>query len=139
MEELIARFTENLLGRLTGPLHFRFLMQPAMAAILAIRAGIHDAREGRPPYFWAIFTERGRAKELLREGWKAVASIFTIAVCMDIVYQLVVLRWVYPLETIVVALALAVVPYVLLRGPVNRMAQAWKRPAAPPSSPSGVK
>jgi hypothetical protein len=114
-------------------------MQPAMAALLAIRAGIYDAREGRPPYFWAIFTESGKAKELLHEGWKAVARIFTIAVSMDVVYQLVVLRWVYPLETIVVAVALAVLPYVLLRGPVNRMAQAWRKHAAPPSSPSGAK
>src|SRR5687767_6900980 len=98
MEEWLARFIENLTGRLTGPLHFRFLMQPAMAAILAIRSGIQDARESRPPYFWAMFTEPANASKLLREGWQAVTHIFIIAVAMDVVYQLVILRWVYILE-----------------------------------------
>ena len=139
MEEWLARTVENLMDRLTGPLHFRFLMQPLMAAILAIRAGIQDSREGKPPYFWAMFTDSTLAKSLIREGWAAVATIFTIAVSMDIVYQLIVLRWVYALETVLVAIVLAVVPYVLLRGPVNRMAQAWKRHASPPSSPTRVK
>ena len=133
MEEWLARFTENMTGRLTGPLHFRFVMQPAMAIILAIRSGIQDAREGRPPYFWAMFLKPANAKRLLHEGWQAVAHIFVIAVAMDVVYQLVVLRWVYVLETVLVALALAVLPYMLLRGPVNRMAQLWRRGASPPS------
>src|SRR5688500_15417711 len=107
MEEWLARTVENLMGRLTGPLHFRLLMQPVMAPILAIRAGIQDSRDGKPPYFWAIFTDSTLAKGLIREGWAAVATIFTIAVSMDIVYQLVVLRWVYALETVLVAIVLA--------------------------------
>jgi hypothetical protein len=110
MEEWLARFVENMTGRLTGPLHFRFLMQPAMAAILAIRSGIQDARDGRPPYFWAMFTDPANAGKLLHDGWQAVAHIFVIAVTMDVVYQLVILRWVYVLETLLVALALAVLP-----------------------------
>jgi len=36
-----------------------------------------------------------------------------------------VVRWIYPLELIIVAIALAVVPYVLIRGPVNRLANWW--------------
>jgi hypothetical protein len=71
---------------------------------------------------------------LLHDGWQAVAHIFVIAVTMDVVYQLVILRWVYVLETLLVALALAVLPYMLLRGPVTRMAQVWRRGAPPPSS-----
>src|SRR5262245_24287092 len=121
MEEWLARTVENLMGRFTGPLHFRLIMQPVMAAILAIRAGIQDSREGRPPYFWAIFTDPTRARELVREGWSSVARIFTIAISMDVVYQLVVLRWLYVLEAILVAIALAVLPYLFLRGPVNRL------------------
>ena len=33
---------------------FRFILQPSMAAIAAIRDGLKDARTGRSPYFWAI-------------------------------------------------------------------------------------
>ena len=134
MEEWLARFVQDFTGRLTGPLHFRFLLQPVMASILAIRAGMHDAREGKPPYFWAIFTESGKRKELVREGWHAIAKIFTIAAIMDAIYQWIALRHIYVLDVLITAILLAIIPYLLLRGPVNRLASAWKGQAAPPTS-----
>jgi hypothetical protein len=133
MEEWLTRFLQDFSGRLTGPLHFRFLLQPLMASILAIRAGMHDARENKPPYFWAIFTEPGKRKQLIREGWGAIAKVFTIAMIMDVIYQLIVLRRVYVLDVAVTAVLLAIIPYLLFRGPVNRMVQAWKRHSVPPS------
>ena len=139
MEEWLTRFVQDFSGRLTGPLHFRFLLQPLMASILAIRAGRRDAREGRPPYFWAIFTDSGNRKELVREGWKAVAKVFTIAAIMDVIYQLIEVRWVYVLDILITAVLLAIVPYLFLRGPVNRIAQAWNRNATPPSNPGRAK
>jgi hypothetical protein len=67
---------------------------------------------------------------LLRSGWKSVAKVFTMAVVLDVVYQLIVARWVYPLESVIVAFVLACVPYLLLRGPVNRIASGWRRKRA---------
>jgi hypothetical protein len=32
-------------------MRFRFILQPVMVAILAIRHGLNDARTGRSPYF----------------------------------------------------------------------------------------
>jgi hypothetical protein len=32
------------------------------AAFLAIRAGLNDPREGRPLYFWSIFTDSGESQ-----------------------------------------------------------------------------
>jgi hypothetical protein len=127
MDEGLARIWENLGGRIDGPLSFRLLLQPVVAAVLAIRAGLHDARAGRPPYFWAILTSPDDRRALLREGWKAVAQIFVLAVVMDTVYQLIVFRWVYPVELLLVAFLLACVPYLLIRGPVNRIAR--RRPS----------
>jgi hypothetical protein len=121
MEELLTRMWENLAGRIDGPLKFRLILQPAMATFFAIRDGLKDAREGRPPYFWALFTQRGHRAELLREGWKAVAKVFTIATLIDVVYQLIVLRWIYPGEALIVAFILAFLPYLLIRGPLNRL------------------
>jgi hypothetical protein len=139
MEEWVTRFVQDFSGRLTGPLHFRFLLQPVMASILAIRAGMQDARDGRPPYFWAIFTDAGR-KDLVREGWQSIAKIFTIAVIMDVIYQFIALRRIYVLDVIITAVLLAIVPYLLLRGPVNRIVHALKGHAVPPSSnPRGAK
>jgi hypothetical protein len=86
-----------------------------------VRAGIRDARTGRPPYLWTLFKAgRGRG-DLVREAWEDVGRVFVVAIFMDFAYQLLVLRWFYPLETAIVALVLAFVPYILLRGPATRV------------------
>ena len=38
-----------------------------------------------------------------------------------------VFRWIYPFETLLVAFLLACVPYLLIRGPVNRIARAGRQ------------
>ena len=55
MDDTFNRMINDLFSRLDGPLHFRFFLQPAMATFFAIRDGLHDAREGRPAYFWSLF------------------------------------------------------------------------------------
>jgi hypothetical protein len=116
----------NVVGRVGGPMTLRIILQPTMAALLAIRAGLKDAREGRAPYFWTILTNPDQRAGLLREGWKVIGRVFLLAVIMDVIYQLIVARWIYPLELIIVAILLAVVPYLLIRGPVNRIARRWR-------------
>ena len=113
----IIRAIENFLGRLDGPLHFRFIFQPLTAVIFAIRDGRRDAREGRAPF--RLFTEPGQRREVLLSSLKSVGKIFVIALILDAIYQLRVLSWFYPGEALLVALILAAVPYFLLRGPVN--------------------
>jgi hypothetical protein len=121
MEETLNRIVHDIFGRLDGPLHFRFILQPLMASIFAIRDGLKDARAGRPAYFWSLFTESSARREMLRDGWKSVGKIFILAVVLEIVYQIIVFRWLYPFEMVLVAVLLALVPYLLLRGPVNRI------------------
>ncbi len=130
MDEMLNRLWENLGGRIGGPMSLRLLLQPTIATILAIRSGLADARAGKPPFFWTILTNANDRRELLRSGWKSVAKVFTMAVVLDVVYQLIVARWVYPLESLIVAFVLACVPYLLLRGPVNRIASGWRRKRA---------
>ena len=122
MRDMLMRALMDVADRVGGPMTFRIILQPTMAALLAVRAGLKDAQQGRPPYFWTILTDPGQRAALLREGWKSVARVFFLAIIMDVIYQVVVLRWVYPFELILVASLLAVVPYVLIRGPVNRIA-----------------
>ena len=126
MDEMLARFWEHLGGRIGGPLTFRLILQPVMAGALAIRAGLADARAGRPAYFWTILTDPAQRRELLREGWKAVAQVFVLAVVIDVVYQLIVFRWIYLGEVLLVAFLLACVPYLLIRGPANRIASVGR-------------
>jgi hypothetical protein len=86
---------------------------------------LRDAQEGKPPYFWAIFTEPEARASLLRSGWKATIRIISLGVVMDSLYQVIVLRWIYPIELMVIVLGLAFLPYLLLRGLISRMASRW--------------
>jgi hypothetical protein len=122
LEDIFARIVENLAGRVSGPMKFRLILQPIMASIIAIFAGLQDAKAGKPPYFWALFTQPTHRAEMLKDGWKSVGKIFILAVVLDVVYQWIVLKFVYPGEVIIVAFILAIVPYLILRGLVNRIA-----------------
>ncbi|WP_026735896.1 hypothetical protein [Fischerella sp. PCC 9605] len=123
MEHLSSRIWEDLIGRSSGPLSFRLIMQPIMAGTFGILDGVKDARRGRPPYFWTLFTDPAQRRALLRDGWKSIAKIFILAIILDFLYQLIVFRRFYPVEALIVANVLAIVPYLLLRGPINRLMQ----------------
>jgi hypothetical protein len=122
MDDIVTRFVENLIGRVSGPMKFRMLMQPLMASALAIRSGLQDARNGKPPYFWALVTNPAHRAAMIRDGWKSVGKMFVVALVLDCLYQIIVARFVYPGEAIVVAFVLAIVPYLILRGLVTRLA-----------------
>ncbi len=124
--QMLSRLWVNLIGRIGGPLAFRLVLQPATAAFFALRAGWKDSRENRVPYGWVILTDPNNRREVLREGWKDVAKVFVVAIIIDFVYQIIELRWFYPEEAIIVATLLALVPYLLLRGPANRIARQWQ-------------
>jgi hypothetical protein len=124
MEDFFSWLSNQLIGRVDGPLKFRLILQPAVAVFFAIRDGLKDSRAGSVPYLWAIFTQPARRVELIRDGWKAVAKVFVFATVMDLVYQYLVLGWMYPLGALSLAFLLAFVPYLLIRGPLNRIARA---------------
>ena len=117
------RLWQNLVEEPTGPMRFRFILQPLMAAIVAIRDGRKDARTGRSPYFWTVLRKPQERVARLREGLNATARIFLLGIAMDAIYQVIVLKRFYPVEALIIALLLAFVPYLLIRGPVARIAR----------------
>jgi hypothetical protein len=58
-------------------------------------------------------------------------KIVLLAIVLDVAYQVLVFRWVYPIEILIVAFLLACLPYLLIRGPVNRIAAALRRRGDP--------
>jgi len=120
--DILARFSQDLADRLTGPMTFRLVLQPLMAIILAVVDGLKDAKSGKPPYLWAVFTHRGHRRESLKHGWKSIGRVFLVALGLDFVYEIIGQPAVYPDEAIIVAIILAIVPYVFLRGLVTRWA-----------------
>lgn len=120
MDHMWARVGSDLVARVTGPMKFRLVLQPAMACFLAIRAGIADGKNGKLPYFWALLWDPGHRLFMIKEGWKSIGRVFLLAIAMDVVYQIIVRRFVYPGEAIIVAIVLAIVPYLIVRGLVTR-------------------
>ena len=90
-----------------------------MAVLLAWRAAARDAQLARPPYAWSLFRHPNLRNDLLREGWRDIFRVFLLAIVVDVVYQLLVEGWFYPLETITLAVSVAIIPYLLTRTIVN--------------------
>lgn len=121
MEDFLTRSLEDIVGRASGPMNVRLVIQSTVAAILGVRAGLRDAREGKPPFFWALAFDREHRHELRRQGRKDIAKVFVAALVLDLVYQWIALPAIYPGQAVVVAVLLAVIPYLLLRAPVGRL------------------
>ena len=129
MDHMWERVGSQLIGRVTGPMNFRLVLQPCMAAFFAIRSGLADAKAGKSPYFWSILYDPQQRKDLIKDGWKSIGRVIILAVVLDVVYQLIELRFVYVGEAIIVAFILALLPYLVLRGLTTRIAR--ERKAAP--------
>jgi hypothetical protein len=132
--ESFGRLWRDILDRPDGPMTFRFILQPAMAALAALRDGVKDARLGRTPYvlalLWGVRSAEGRTGRLW-EGIVSTARILILGVVMDIIYQWLEFKTFYPAQAATIAILLAFVPYLLLRGPFERVARHWiARPAA---------
>jgi hypothetical protein len=120
----IATFWHQLIARPSGPLGFRFILQPLTAIAFAIRDGIKDARHERSPYFWTIQHDQAQRMALLKEGLRSISRLLIVTALVDVIYQIIVFHGLHPLETVVITLVLAFLPYLILRGPVQRIAKS---------------
>jgi hypothetical protein len=120
--EVIHRIWVQILQRPGGPLKFRFILQPAMAVVAAFHDGLRDARTNRGPYFRTLLLDPQKRIGLVNEGLNATARIIILGILIDAVYQLLVLKSFHPVESVIVALLLAYLPYVIFRGIVTRIA-----------------
>ena len=123
IQEILTRFWDQLIAQPSGPLAFRLILQPLMATILAILDGLKDARVGRPPFLRTILYDPSQRGAYLREGLKRVSRVIVFAFVMDAIYQIIVLRRFYLGEALVTVFVLAVLPYLLIRGPIDRIAR----------------
>jgi hypothetical protein len=138
--EVHERIWRDIAARPGGPMIFRFILQPIMAAIAAFHDGAKDARLGRSPYLWSLLTHPNENAGRLREGLIATARIILLGLGMDAAYQAVVLDTFYPGEMLLVAILLAFLPYLLLRGPFARLVRWWgeRKSAGLPPGPTGI-
>ena len=123
--EVRARIWQNLVERAGGPMTFRFILQPMMATIAACVDGIKDARTGRAPFLATVLTDPAKRAGRLQEAVIATARIILLGLIMDAIYQFIEFKTFHPAEAVIIALLLAFVPYVALRGIISRIARWW--------------
>ena len=109
--------------RLTGPLNLRLVLQPCIAAIFGYLDGSKDAKAGAPPYFWSVTNvPQEERRALIKHGWARIGKVFIIAFVLDCVFQYLTTGNIAIIGSILIAMILAILPYLFLRGAVNR----WK-------------
>ncbi len=122
-----------------GPFHLRFILQPTVAAFIGIRDGLRFAREGRSFLLWGGPRDPAERRAQLLASWQAIAKVLVLAVLLDTAFQIIALQWFYPLETVAVVVAVAIVPYLLLRGLFNALTRPWLGPKLPDSNDAPTK
>jgi len=126
MEETLLRVFENLGARVGGPMTFRFILQPLVAVTLGIRDGLRLARTGRALLRWRHQDDPATSRHLVRTVWRSIRVLVFVAVALDIIYQLLVRQWVYPGETLIVLVAITLIPYLLTCSLVSA-ALCWRK------------
>jgi len=74
----LQRIWRNVIDRPNGPLSYRFILQPSITAIFAIRNGLRDTRRRRTPFFWTILWNPRERRGRWREGLNATARIILL-------------------------------------------------------------
>ncbi len=127
MEDWWLRVSHNLAARLDGPLHFRFVLQPMMSLLLAIRDGMKGTRSSyrtSPSSLTKTITSLKRLHAL----WGSVGRLFLLAFGADVVYQIIAFHTFYPGEALFTAGLLAVIPYLVVRSIMSHIARLFARP-----------
>lgn len=126
MSEFMSTLAE-MFPRLTGPLGFRFIVQPLAAAFLGMRDGRRDNRSGEAPYFLDLLIHPHNRRRKLNSGIAALLVPITIGIVLDLVAQQLIFEQIRVFQAVVVGTFLIGLPYVVVRGLANRMIKAGVR------------
>ncbi|HEY2547770.1 MAG TPA: hypothetical protein VGI46_16990 [Candidatus Acidoferrum sp.] len=122
-------FFEDLLARLFGAGRLRFILQPTVAALIGMRDGIKDAREGHPPFLLALRSGLAGKNALLRSAFKSIRDLMSIAILLDVISQFLIFRRIHPGAALLVGPLLIAVPYAVSRALTNRVSRTRIRSA----------
>jgi len=112
---------DYIIELLSGPGNLRFVVQPLIAILLAIRDGRNDAKSGTPAFLAEMMSGSGPRGATLKVSIKATLMPFSVAVILDSILQIVIfdvwrLQW-----ALVVGLFLVGIPYVVVRSISNSL------------------
>ncbi len=112
---------DYILELISGPGNLRFVVQPLIAIVLAIRDGRNDAKAGTPPYLYELVFGSGRRAATLKGGLRAILMPLGAAVILDSILQIYIFD-VWRLQgALLVGLFLVGIPYVVARSISNSL------------------
>jgi hypothetical protein len=128
MEEFSRLVTDRLVARLTGPMSFRFIMQPLLAVALGIRDGLMDARAGTPPFGLDLLFDPATRRAHLGGAIRRIAIPIVIGILLDAVAQHFIFGHVSVVGALIAGATIIGIPYSLARGIANRLAVRFRAP-----------
>jgi hypothetical protein len=108
-------------GMFGGSFQFRLVLQPLAAIILGMRIGIKDAKRGDPPFFQALFRERGQRGHLLGKAVRDAVLPLAIAFTADSILQHMINGRIRPLAALFVGGLLVFLPFLIVRALTDRI------------------
>ena len=115
MDEIFTRVWQDFVARTTGPLWFRLILQPLVATVFGVRAGLKirqmEAKEGAHDRL----LDPVHLKDLFRQALRDVGVMFLVGFILDGVFQVIGLKAFYPGEALVAAFLLVALPYQIVR------------------------
>jgi hypothetical protein len=108
-------FFDDMIARLSGAGRFRFFVQPVVSAVIGVRHGLTDARNGTPPIVRVLISNASQRSAVLRAAFVALRDLVAVAIVLDIVSQAVIFGRIHPLAAILLGPVLIAVPYVFAR------------------------
>lgn len=108
----MSQISESANILLDGSLQARILVQVAMAATFAALHGLRDARVRRPPRFWSAPSLHRPARP---ELWPNLGKLLLLGLALDAFCQAILQGVGSAVEAPLIALAVAVPLYVILR------------------------
>jgi len=129
------KFLEDLVARVTGPMSFRFILQPAIAVALGIRDGLMDAKAGLPPFIYdLVFKPKDRERQLKSALHRLLTPII-LATILDAIAQYLISKQIRPLMALLVGTFVMGLPYAVARAITNRIASRLRSaPGSPPTA-----
>lgn len=119
-------FLNEIVARITGPLGFRFIIQPLVAILLGILDGYKDKKSGSPPYVMAFITYPEKRLPLLRSAVVSAIKPIIIGIITDAIAQYLIFKTIHPMQAVFVGTVIIAIPYVITRGLVNRISSYKK-------------
>ncbi|MBK8382605.1 MAG: hypothetical protein IPL16_12090 [Ignavibacteria bacterium] len=78
MEDFITRFFDNLGLKTEGPMKFRFILQPIVSLIFAVKAGLRIQSPVRFHISGDWYQGKGERKDLLKEGGRMLENYLSL-------------------------------------------------------------